>query len=94
MEKCVDGSLTKEELSNTSSDIKTSSIGISEDALQWSSNIAADLQFDITRHIGVYIEPGISYYFDNRSEVRNIYKDRPFNFNLNLGLRYTFGSTR
>ena len=94
MEKCVDGSLTKEELSNTSSDIKTSSIGISEDALQWSSNIAADLQFDITRHIGGYIEPGISYYFDNRSEVRNIYKDRPFNFNLNLGLRYTFGSTR
>lgn len=50
------------------------------------------MQLDITRHIGVYIEPGISYYFDNNSDVRNIYKDRPLNFNLNIGLRFTFGS--
>ncbi len=92
MEKCVDGSLTRQETSGSSSEIKKSSISISEHALQWSSNISADMQLDITRHIGVYIEPGISYYFDNNSDVRNIYKDRPLNFNLNIGLRFTFGS--
>lgn len=37
--------------------------------------------------MSAYVEPGVSRYFDNRSEVENIYKDKPTNFNLNVGLR-------
>ena len=33
------------------------------------------------------IEPGISHHFNNGSNVENIYKDKPTNFNLNMGVR-------
>ena len=46
-------------------------------------------QYDFSKLVGVYLEPGVSYYFDNGSDVRTIYKDKPFNFNLNLGVRFT-----
>lgn len=90
LEKCIDGTLSKYETAPGQSEVKKT-IKLSEDALQLSSSISADIQFDITRHIGIYVEPGVAYYFDNGSEIRNIYKDRPFNFNLNLGIRYSFG---
>ena len=34
-----------------------------------------------------YIEPGIKYYFDNGSNIRNYFKYRPTNFNLQIGIR-------
>ena len=60
--------------------------------LQWSVNASAGVQFDIVPSVGVYAEPGISYYFDNGSDIRTIYKDEPLNFNLNVGMRFNFGS--
>ena len=52
-------------------------------------NAAAGVQYNFSNLLGLYVEPGVSYYFDNGSSVSNIYKDKPFNFNLNLGLRFT-----
>ena len=37
-------------------------------------------------------EPGDSYYFKDGSSLKTIYKDKPFNFNFNLGVRFTFGN--
>lgn len=54
---------------------------------QFSGNVSAGVQYNFSRQFGVYMEPGVSYYFDNGSNVITIYKDKPFNFNLNLGLR-------
>lgn len=45
----------------------------------------------IVKGLSVYAEPGLSYYFDNGSSIRNIYKDKPLNFSLNLGMRWTVG---
>lgn len=56
---------------------------------QWAVNASAGVQYDFSKLVGVYLEPGVSYYFDNGSDVRTIYKDKPFNFNLNLGVRFT-----
>ena len=56
---------------------------------QWSANLSAGVQYNIGRNIGIYAEPGVSYYFDNGSDVSTIYKDKPFNFNLNVGVRLT-----
>lgn len=56
---------------------------------QWSVNAAAGVQYNITDKIGVYVEPGVGYYFDNGSSTNTIYKDRPFDFNLNVGLRFS-----
>lgn len=62
---------------------------LKEKQLQWSVNATAGLQLRCTDYFGIYIEPGIIYYFDNGSPIRNIYKARPFNFNLSLGLRFS-----
>jgi len=56
---------------------------------QFSVNASAGLQYDINDHVGVYMEPGVSYYIKNGSNVRNFYKDKPLNFSLSLGLRFT-----
>lgn len=61
---------------------------IDKDKLQWSVNAAAGVQYNIVPNaLGVYIEPGVKYYFDNGSSVKNIFKDTPVNFNLQLGVR-------
>lgn len=64
---------------------------ITEKPLQWSANATIGLQYNLTDAIGLYAEPGVSYYFDDGSTINTIYKDKPVNFNLNLGLRFTFG---
>ena len=61
-----------------------------EKALQWSVNAGAGLQYNLNNAFGVYAEPGISYYIDNKSKVDNYYKEKPWSFNLKIGLRYSF----
>ena len=56
--------------------------------LQWSANASMGMQFNINKTVGLYAEPGISYYFDNGSDIKTIYGDKPLNFNLNVGLRF------
>ncbi len=63
---------------------------INENRLQYSANAALGIRLDIADHVGFYLEPGVSYHFDNHSGVTNIYKDTPLNFSLGLGLRYSF----
>ena len=41
--------------------------------------------------MGVFVEPGMSYYFDDGANIQTIYKEKPLNFNLNMGIRLTFG---
>ncbi len=64
---------------------------ISMNQLQWSANAAIGLGYRISNHVGLYAEPGISYYFRNGSQLETIYSDNPFIFNLQVGLRFTLG---
>ena len=57
--------------------------------LQWSLSAAAGAQFKITEKLGIYAEPGVVYYFDDGSNVNTIRKEHPFNFNIQLGVRFT-----
>ena len=61
-----------------------------EKPLQWSVNAGAGVQYDLNNAFGIYAEPGVSYYIDNKSEVDNYYKDKPWSFNLKIGFRYSF----
>lgn len=61
------------------------------DALQWSVVASAGVQVNFTKQIGLYAEPGIVYYFDDNSGVETIRKEHPLNFNLQVGLRFSFG---
>lgn len=58
--------------------------------LQWSANAAAGIQLNLAKGIGLYAEPGLSYYFDNGSSIKTAYTDKPLNFSMKLGLRYSF----
>ena len=56
---------------------------------QWSINASAGVQYNFNDIVGIYAEPGVSYYFDNGSDVSTIFKEKPLNFNLNVGVRFT-----
>lgn len=56
--------------------------------LLWSLNASAGLQANLTRNFGIYVEPGLSYHFDDGSDTRTIYKDRPLDFALTFGARF------
>lgn len=57
------------------------------DRVQWSANAAVGIQYDVVPQVGVYIEPGVKYYIDNGSSIDNTFKDKPFNFSFQFGLR-------
>lgn len=90
-EKCLSGSQNKEYILNNKVEKKETQ-NLKEKPFQWSVNASAGLQYNISPSIGLYVEPGISYYFNDGTSIKTIYKDKPFNFNLNLGLRFTFGN--
>lgn len=76
VEKCVYGKVAGEEL-----EVKP---------LQFSVMGAVGAQFNANQHIGVYVEPGVSYFFDDGSSVQTIRKETPLNFNLQAGIRFTY----
>lgn len=61
---------------------------ISVDALQWSLNVAAGLGWRFSPSFGIFVTPGLAYYFDDGSFVETVYKERPLNFDLAVGLRF------
>lgn len=89
-EKCVSGKTTHEYVISGEKK-KHEAEDVAAKPWQLSVNAALGAQFDVLRNVGVYVEPGVSYYFDDRSPLSTIYKEKPLNFNLNLGIRYTIG---
>lgn len=89
-EKCVSGKTTHEYVISGEKK-KHEAEDVAEKPWQLSVNAALGAQLDVLRNVGVYVEPGVSYYFDDRSTLSTIYKEKPLNFNLNLGVRYTIG---
>lgn len=87
-EFCVSGRSSTDYVSEQTI-IKHTDADVKDSRPQWSVNAAAGVQYNFSDLVGVYVEPGLSYYFNNGSSVSTIYKDKPFNFNLNLGLRFT-----
>lgn len=89
-EKCVSGKATHEYVISGEKK-KHETEDVAAKPWQLSVNAALGAQLDVLRNVGVYVEPGVSYYFDDRSPLSTIYKEKPLNFNLNLGVRYTIG---
>lgn len=90
-DKCVSGTQKKAYVINGQTrDDGHESISIRP--LQWSVNAGAGVQYNFSSMVGIYAEPGLSYYFDNGSNIETIYSEKPLNFNLNIGLRVSFGS--
>lgn len=63
---------------------------IDKDRVQLSVGAAAGVQLNVVKQMGVYVEPGMRYYFDNGSNVQTVFKEHPCNFSLQMGLRWNF----
>lgn len=59
---------------------------LSTSALQFSVNGNIGLEYRLTKRMGLYIESGYNYNFDNHSHITTIYQDKPFNLNVNVGI--------
>lgn len=69
---------------------KVGSESESVNPIQLSVMGAVGAQYNISRRVGLYVEPGVSYFFDDGSSIQTIRKDNPFNFTLQAGLRLTY----
>lgn len=88
IEKAVSGGLrTKYVVENTLKDETEEKL--SSKPTQISVNAAAGVQLNITNRLGVYAEPGVAYHFNDNSALNTIYKEKPLNFNLKFGLRWS-----
>lgn len=86
-EKCVSGTTDEGYVENNTMKY-TNTHDISSKPLQMSVNAGVGIQFDLIDNVGIYAEPGLSYYFDDGSALQTIYKEKPLNFNLNVGVRF------
>ena len=88
MEKCVAGK-TRTDYFVDGKKVSSENGRIMVEPLQWSVNAYVGAQYSFNRMVGLYIEPGAAYYFRNGSPVNCIYSERPFNFSLRAGLRFS-----
>lgn len=86
-EKCVSGTTDEGYVENNTMKY-TNTHDISSKPLQMSVNAGVGIQFDFIDNVSIYAEPGLSYYFDDGSALQTIYKEKPLNFNLNVGVRF------
>ncbi len=56
--------------------------------VQWSVNATAGVSYNFTRHVGLYLEPGVSYYFPSKYQPANYRTENPTNFSLKAGIRF------
>ncbi|MBQ3323601.1 MAG: hypothetical protein IJG81_02025 [Muribaculaceae bacterium] len=57
---------------------------------QFSAIAKLGLQYNVIDRIGLYLEPGASYYIHNGADD-NIYMSHPFRFDINLGIKINLG---
>ena len=89
IEKCISGKAVASYVPEGESAFESRE-GITARPLQWSLNAAIGAEVHFTPLIGLYVEPGASYFFNDGSGISTIYKERPLNFNFEFGLRFTF----
>ena len=87
MEKNISGKSQTNYIINNKIEL-TEQNKIKDGPLQFSVNSAVGFQYNASSLLGVFVEPGVAYYFNNGSDIETIYKEKPLNFNLKIGLRF------
>lgn len=55
--------------------------------LQWSVNSALGMQVSVSSHIGLFAEPGVSYYWGNGTKIETFRTEHPLSIELHFGLK-------
>ena len=58
--------------------------------LQWSVAAGLGLEFGLYRHLSLYLDPSVRYYFDC-GQPTSVRTSRPYMFNFDIGLRFDLG---
>lgn len=89
VEKCVSGSQDLVTVVNGEPRIEEKK-DLDVNKLQWSALAAMGAEVKATKHLGIYLEPGLHYYFDDGSDISTIRKEHPLNFTIQAGLRLSY----
>lgn len=54
---------------------------------QWSTTLGVGVQYDLTPHLGIYMEPSLQYFFDDGCDLKSYRTEHPLNVTLPLGIR-------
>lgn len=57
--------------------------------LQYSVGAGLGVEFSLSKHLGLYFDPGFRYYFYN-NQPKSVRTDKPIMINFDLGLRFNF----
>ena len=60
------------------------------DDSKWSMNAGAAFQYRIRKHGALYVQPGVSYYFKDKSPLETVYTEHPAQFNFTFGYKIEF----
>lgn len=60
--------------------------------MQFSVNTAVGIEYLLSKNLGIFAEPGLSYFLDNDTPITTIYTAHPMNLNLQLGLRWNISN--
>ena len=55
---------------------------------QWSTNFGLGIQYGLTPHLGIYVEPSLQYFFNDGSVLKSYRTEHPLNIILPLGIRF------
>ncbi|MDE6653601.1 MAG: hypothetical protein K2K37_04355 [Muribaculaceae bacterium] len=55
-----------------------------------STSVSYGLNINLSRHIGIFIEPTLQYHFEHEYNIPNAWTDDKLVFSLPVGLRYNF----
>ncbi|MDR2126504.1 MAG: hypothetical protein LBP63_06725 [Prevotellaceae bacterium] len=58
--------------------------------LQFSANAGLGISYNFLKNIGIYVEPNAVYYIKDIRQPQSFRTEKPFNFGLNIGLKYDF----
>ena len=58
--------------------------------LQWSTSVGLGFQYDLTPHIGFYLEPSLQYFFNDGNDIKSYRTEHPLNFTLPIGIRLKY----
>lgn len=56
--------------------------------VQWSASLGIGLTYNFIRHMGLYLEPGLAYYFPYENQIETYWSEKPLNFSLRFGVRF------
>lgn len=71
--------------------VSTERNNVSDIPVQPSADAAVGVEYTIGNGIGLYAEPGLSYYFRNTDKLKTYYTEHPLTFNMHFGVRWNVG---